>query len=206
MDNNKLSHEDLEVVTVVIDFMKTHFGDLTVTRGNTHMFLGMNTIVNKQKTIKIEMKDQLQEAMGAFTLYEGGEVNEEVMTPARPRLREVNRYFGQLAEEKNEACHSIVAKLLWIVERAYFDLEMVLDFFCSRVSMSDEDDWKKLRGVIAYIKGTINDVRIIGASDLMMNFTWIDAVNAVNSDMKSQTGGTTSLEMGALHTKSCKKS
>ena len=42
VDDNKVSHKDPEVVTEVIDLMKSHFGDLTVTRGNKHRFLGMN--------------------------------------------------------------------------------------------------------------------------------------------------------------------
>ena len=42
VDDNKISHEDPNLVTEVIELMKTHFGDLTVTRGNKHRFLAMN--------------------------------------------------------------------------------------------------------------------------------------------------------------------
>ena len=70
-----------------------------------------------------------------------------------------------------------------------------------RVSKSDEDDWLKLRRAIAYIKCTIDDVRVIGASSLIDIFTWIDAAYAVNPDMKSQTGGAISLGVGVLHAK-----
>ena len=34
VDNNKISHVDPEVVTDVLNILKTHFGDLTITRGN----------------------------------------------------------------------------------------------------------------------------------------------------------------------------
>ena len=49
VDDNKVSHEDLEVVTQVIYLMKGHFGDLKITRGNKDRFLGMNiTILPKE--------------------------------------------------------------------------------------------------------------------------------------------------------------
>ena len=41
VDNNKVSHEDPNVVNEVIELMKTNFGDLTVTRGNEHRFLSV---------------------------------------------------------------------------------------------------------------------------------------------------------------------
>jgi hypothetical protein len=185
--------------------MKTHFGDLTVTRGKKHRFLGMNIEINKDKNIEIEMKDQLLEAISMFEEAEGSEVTEEVTSPARHHLRNVNLESAQLSSKKKESFHSIVQKLLWVMKRARPDLETAIGFLCTRVGKSDEDDWKKLRRVIAYLKGTINDVRVIGASNLTDIFTWIDAAYAVNPDMKSQTGGTMSLGVGVLHAKSSKQ-
>ena len=52
-----MSHEDPNVVDEVIELMKTHFGDLTITRGNEHRFLGMNIKINKKKCIEIEMRE-----------------------------------------------------------------------------------------------------------------------------------------------------
>ena len=49
VDDDKVSHVDDKVVTEVIDLMKGHFGDLTVTRGKTHHFLGMNMHIHDQK-------------------------------------------------------------------------------------------------------------------------------------------------------------
>ena len=64
---------------------------------------------------------------------------------------------------------------------------------------------KKLRRIIAWIKCTIDDPRIIGASNLSEIFTWIDAVYAVHDDMRSQTGGAMSMGHGILHCKSGKQ-
>ena len=205
VDDNKVSHVDPQVVTDVIDLMKSHFGELTVTRGKKHRFLGMNIEINKDRNIEIEMKDQLLEAIHMFEQADGNEVDEVVTTPARPRLKDINLECAQLRSEKQEVSHSIVSKLSWTIERARPDLETAIGFLCTRVAKSDEDDWLKLRRAIAYIKCTIDDIRVIGASSLMDIFTWIDAAYAVNPDMKSQTGGAISLGVGVLHAKSSKQ-
>ena len=61
-----------------------------------------------------------------------------------------------------------------------------------RVSKSDVDDWWKLKRVLAYLKNTIDHVRIIGASSLTQILTLVDASFAVHDDMRSHTGGVTS--------------
>jgi hypothetical protein len=205
VDDNKVSHVDPIVVTEVIDIMKGHFGDLTVSRGKKHRFLGMNIELTDDRKLKIEMKDQLQETVDMFTQLEEKEITETVTSPARPNLRDVNEECDKLTGEKRDGFHSIVMKLLWIIKRARPDLETAIGFLCTRVDKSDTDDWKKLRRVIAFIKNTIDDCRIIGATDLTKIFTWIDAAYAVNPDMKSQTGGAMSMGIGVLHAKGNKQ-
>ena len=73
------------------------------------------------------------------------------------------------------------------------------------MTKSDEDDWKKLRRALAYIKRTIDDIRIIGADNLNGIFTWMDAAYAVSYDMKSQTGGAMSMGLGVLYAKGRKQ-
>ena len=41
VDDNKISHEDPKVVSMIIDRLEEHFGKMTVTRGKEHVFLGM---------------------------------------------------------------------------------------------------------------------------------------------------------------------
>ena len=62
-----------------------------------------------------------------------------------------------------------------------------------------------MRRVIAYIRGTIGNVRIIGYTSLHDIFIRIDVAYAVNPDMKSQMGGTMSLGIGILHAKCSKQ-
>ena len=151
------------------------------------------------------MRDQLRDVIELFNKADGKKVIEEVTSPAQRHLREVNPDCNPLSTEKSQSFHTIVASLLWIMKRARPDLETSVGFLCTRVSKSDEDDWKKLRRVIAYVQATINDIRIIGASSLSDIFTWIDAAYAVTDDMKNQTGGTMSFVIDVLHAKSGKK-
>ena len=205
VDDNKISHKDPKVVTEVIDMMKRHFGDLSITRGKTHRFLGMNITITEDKKLQIEMKEHLQEAIDMYSSIEGDGVNEVVTSPARPRLREVNDDCPKLTGDKREGFHSIVAKLLWTMKRARPDLETAIGFLCTRVDKSDTDDWRKLRRVIAFVKCTLDECRIIGATDLTKIFTWIDAAYAVNPDMKSQTGGSMSMGVGVIHARTNKQ-
>ena len=56
-----------------------------------------------------------------------------------------------------------------------------------------------------YIRGAIDDVRVIRATSLNDIFTWIDTAYTINSDMKNQTGGTMLLGIRVLYAKSNKK-
>ena len=54
---------------------------------------------------------------------------------------------------------------------------------------------------MSFLKGTVNDKRIIGAISLE-NYTWIDAAYGIYNDMRSQTSGAISLGLGIIHKKS----
>ena len=56
LDNNKVTHVDLEVVTSVIYLTKGHFGCLTVHIRNNQDDLVTNISINKEKNLKIESK------------------------------------------------------------------------------------------------------------------------------------------------------
>ena len=72
-------------------------------------------------------------------------------------------------------------------KRSRPDIEPVVAFLCTRVSRSDEEDWKKLIRLLSFLKRTENDARIIGATSLKRLYSWVDASYAVHSDMKGQT-------------------
>ena len=200
VDDNKVSHEDPGVVSKVIQNLKEHFGDLKVVRGNKHTFLGMNIEILGDKKIQIDMREQLQEAIDMFP----ENTTMKASSPASRYLFQVDDNAKQLNKEQSEIFHSTVAKLLFIAKRARLDIEPTVAFLCTRVTKSDVHDWKKLSRLLSYIRNTIDDKRIIGASSIQNLFTWIDAAYAVYKDMKGQTGGCMSMGYGVIHGRSSK--
>ena len=59
--------------------------------------------------------------------------------------------------------------------------------------------------LLNYLQGTTDLPRIIGANNLHMMKTWMDAAYAVHHDMKSHTGGVMSFGTGVLNAKSAKQ-
>ena len=118
VDDNKVSHEDPEVVSKVIQTLKGHFGDLKVVRGTKHTFLGMNIEILKDKKIQIDMREQLQEAIDMF-------LESTLMKASSPGSRyvfQVDDDAEQLNKHQSEIFHSTVAKLLFIAKRARPDI------------------------------------------------------------------------------------
>ena len=117
------------------------------------------------------MKKQISEAIEWF----GEDITEKPVTPANKNIFGVSNEYEDLSEQKRDIFHSVIAKLLYITKRARPDIETTVAFLCTRGSCSTTEDWKKLRRVLGFLKNTIDDVRIIGASSLQELYTWIDA-------------------------------
>ena len=132
-------------------------------------------------------------------------LSNKVSSPATKRLFEISEDATLLDEKESELFHRIVAKLIYICKRSRPDLETVVAFLCTRVSKSDQEDWKKLLRVLSFANQTINDPRIIGAFSLTKLISWIDASYALHADMKSHTGATTSFGREVIGTKSSKQ-
>ena len=201
VDDCKVSHVNPGEVTNLVNELKEYLGDLKTSRGKTHTFLGINFKIKKDKNVELEMIDQLNEAVTAF----GEVINKTAATASKPYLFNVREDAELLDKEKSEVFHSVVAKLLYIMKRTRPDLEPTVAFLSTRVSCSTVDDWNKLKRLLQFIKGTINDKRIIGANGLNDLLTWVDAAYAVHPNMRSHTGGCMSFGLGTLHARSTKQ-
>jgi hypothetical protein len=189
------------VTTNVVEQIEERFGKMTITRGKKHVFLGMKIEYFENGTASIDMSEYLREAT-----YEFPEViNSSAATPARGDMYEKDEKSKLLDPERGAIFHSIVAKNLYVSHRGRLDIQLPIAFLCTRVSCSTEQDWKKLRRVLEYLNGTIDDKRIIGADSLFQMKTWVDASYAVHADMKSHTGEVVSFGIGALMGKSSKQ-
>ena len=204
VDDNKLSHDDPRVVTEVLEAVKEHFGELVISRGDEHDLLGMKIKMNRtEKTITIDMRDQLKEA---FEMFGDEELNETVVSPARKNLfTSHDDECEELDEARSETFHSVTAKLLFIMKRGRPDIETAVSYLMTRVSKSNERDWTKLKRCLGFLKGTFNDLRTIGADSLRDLHVWVDASHAVHENMRGHTGGTMSMGVGTVHNKSSKQ-
>jgi hypothetical protein len=201
VDDNKISHVDDKVVSNVIEKIEERFGKMTVTRGKEHVFLGMDISFHDDGTVKVIMKDDIKEAIEDFD----DEVTRTAATPARKTLFEIDERSEPLGSAKKENFHSVVAKLLYVSKRARLDIQMAVSFLCTRVSCSTVQDWSKLKRVLEYLNGSLDEFLTLGADDLRRMLTWVDASYAVHRDMKSHTGGAISFGRGAVMSKSSKQ-
>ena len=149
VDDTKISHVDSKVVDQVIKKIETSFGKMTVTRGKTHNFVGMDLDFKDNGTLGILMQEYIKECIVVF--------GEEI------------------------------------------------DFLCTRVSKSTEEDWVKLRRLLHYLYGTLDMNRIIGAKGLDLMETYVDASYAVHHDMRGHTGALMTLGRGIIQAKASKQ-
>jgi hypothetical protein len=201
VDDNKLLHMSEDILTDVIGKIKIHFGELVVSRGRKHTFLGMNLVFNDDGSLQIETKKYIEEAIETF----GEDVSKRVSSAATKKLFEINPATEDLDTERADIFHSVVAKLLWVEKRSRPDIETTISFLCTRVSKSDEDDWLKLKRLLQFLNQTIDDVRVVAADDLCKLFTWVDASYVIRHDMRGHTGGATSFGTGIIHGKASKQ-
>ena len=64
---------------------------------------------------------------------------------------------------------------------------------------------EQVKKSVKFLRGTLDDVLILGADDMRRMNTWVDASYAVHEDMKSHTGGAISFGWGAMMCKSTKQ-
>ena len=134
----------------------------------------------------------------------GEEITRTATTPATKNLFEIDETSRTLTNKDSEIFHSVVAKLLYVSKRGRLDIQLPIAFLCTRVSCSTEKDWLKLKRVLEYLKGTLDEFLTLGADDIRKMKTWVDASYAVHKDMKSHTGGVVSFGRGAAMSKSSK--
>jgi hypothetical protein len=84
-------------------------------------------------------------------------------------------------------------------KRARPDIQTAVAFLSTRVKECGEDDYKKLRRMIQFLRATKDDFLTLSANSLHSVRWWVDASYAVHPDMKSHTGGALSLGGGVIY-------
>jgi hypothetical protein len=202
VDDTKISHVNPDVVTHIITTLETKFGKMTVTRGHTHTFLGMNITYNPNGTASIHMLSYISEAI----TQSGLTMSDKPATPCTNSLFYVDPKSPELSVDEAKVFHSVVAKLIYVGTRARTDILLALSFLCSRVSAPTKQDQYKLQRLLSYLNNTIDLQLNLGADSLNQFITWVDASFATHDDMRSHTGGVSSFGTGGFICKSKKQS
>ena len=126
-------------------------------------------------------------------------------TPAKHDLHHVKKESPKLGSKKADLFHHIVAKLLYVTKRCRLDIQLAIAFLTTRVQSPSQQDWVKLKRVLQYLHGTIDEYLTLGANSISVMDTYVDAAYAVHDDMKSHTGGVITLGRGAIMSKSQKQ-
>ena len=91
VDDCIATHVNQEVLDELGVKMIHHFGEMDIHTGYEHDFLGMKILINeKDKTVEIDMKDQIRQMIKEFEEETGVHVDETVSTPATGNLFKVN--------------------------------------------------------------------------------------------------------------------
>jgi hypothetical protein len=206
VDDLKISHIDPDVVTSIIKLLEDEFGKtapLTIRRGLSHEYLGMDIEYTDKQTVIFTMFDYLEDIIA--TLPEELRSNRKTTTPAADHLFAVNENAVKLKMKQADMFHSYVAKLLFAGKRARPDLQTAIAFLCTRVQSPDEDDWKKLIRLLGYVKDTLFLPLVLGSDGTGNIYWYVDASFAVHNDMRSHTGAMITLGKGAAMSMSTKQ-
>ena len=201
VDDLKISHQDPKVVDDVIAKLNVKYGELqplTVTRGNEHVYLGMEIDYGVPGAVQIKMLEYTKEILADVP----DDMNGTALTPAGDKLFDVEE-SEPLDKPTSEVFHTLTAKLLFLCKRSRPDLQLPVAYLSTRVRSPTVSDYKKLKRAMQYLRGTAHlFLTLEGTHDPEW---WVDASYGVHPDMRSHTGGTMSMGYGSVYSRSTRQ-
>jgi Reverse transcriptase (RNA-dependent DNA polymerase) len=198
VDDLKISHVSKDVVEDVLKKLNKVFGKespLTVNRATKHDYLGMQLEYAPKGKVQVTMFDYIEGMLNELPKDMDGIAS----SPAANHLFEVSETPVALDKLTSEMFHHFTAKLLFLCKRARPDLQLTVAFLTTRVKGPDTDDYKKLRRLMQYLRGTKSMPLTLEADDTRVIKWWVDASFAVHPDMRGHTGGVMSMGKGAAY-------
>ena len=128
-------------------------GEMTVSHGKTHKYLGMTLDYTTTGQVKITMFDYVEEILAAFDAADP-QASGTKASAAPEDLFKINEDCEKLGPDLATAFHTLVAKTLYSTKRARPDTSTAIAFLTTRVREPDLDDWNKLTHLMKYLRGT----------------------------------------------------
>ena len=134
--------------------------------------------------VRISMEEYLREVLNDFP----EEITETPETSAASNLFNVrdNKERELLNNTQSQAFHHAVTQLLFTGIRCSKDAQTAIDFLTTRVRKPVEDDRKKLRRFIGYLKRKIKLPLILRSDGVNLLKWWVDASYAAHDNMRGQ--------------------
>jgi hypothetical protein len=203
VDDLKVSHSNPKVMDRIIKYLRQEYesifedgtGEMVVSRGKIHEYLGMTLDYSVRGQVKITMLDYVDAILTAFDIAEPKGAGTK-SSAASDNLFTVNEDCEKLSPEKAVQFHNLVAKTLYATKRARPDTCTAIAFLTTRVRAPDKDDWKKLVHLMRYIRGTRNLPLILSANGSGILKWWVDASFAVHPNLRGHSGGGLSMGHG----------
>jgi hypothetical protein len=140
VDDCKLSHRKTKVMDSMIEYIRQEYdsifedgyGEMTVSRGKIHKYLGMTLDYTVRSQVKITMFDYVDEILTAFDKAEpkGGGTK----TSAAPEsIFKVDENCEKLKQDKAVEFHNLVANTLYSTKRSRPDTCTAIAFLTTRV-------------------------------------------------------------------------
>ena len=121
--------------------MIKEFGEMEITTGKRHSFLGMELTINDNKTILVDMREQVRDVIRLYEAIDGP-VDDKIKMPGAAHLFRVDPEGEQLGEVKSKVFHMITATLLYVMQRARQDIEPEIVVLMRRVwSLNQVSIW-----------------------------------------------------------------
>ena len=94
---------------------------------------------------------------------------------------------------RDQAFHHTVMQLLFTGIQCRKDAHTAIALLTTRARKPDEDNWKKLRRLLGYLKRTIKLPPILRSDGVNAIKWWLDVLYAAHDDIRGHTGGTMSM-------------
>jgi hypothetical protein len=170
------------------------------TRGKVHEYLAMTLDYSEKGVIKVNMVDYVKAMVNDFP-----EGISKLNYPWNENLFKINDKSPLLNKEKRELFHTFVAKGLFLCKRARPDIQLAIALLVTCVQSPNEQDWRKLLKLLAYLNHTSEEVLILQIDNSHYIKWYVDAAFAVHHDKKSHTGANMTLGSGAIYSTSTKQ-
>ena len=121
LDDLKVSHADSRVVDQMVDWLRSIYGKMNVTRGPKHEYLGIDVDYSTTGVVKLLMVPYMEKILNEFP----EELGKSTATPAGDHLFQVQEdsKAKKLPEEQENIFHHTLVQLLFLTTRLRRDIQ-----------------------------------------------------------------------------------